>query len=181
MSRIYTKTGDKGLTGLRGGKRVAKHSLRIETLGQIDELNAFLGLVLSSTTDSEFQQVLSRIQNQLFDLGSELANPSGSENNQKYWETAVLQLEEDIDSFDSQLTPLKNFILPGGTLPSALLHVARSVCRRAERTLSALETSERGLPGSLMFLNRLSDLLFVLARTSNARSNVEDVKWTKER
>lgn len=176
--KIYTKTGDDGTTGLVGGSRVAKDDLRMVAIGEVDELNASIGWVRAASLPADIDQMLEAVQSRLFDLGAELATPAESKfDNAKLNATDVVSLESRIDQWQSELPPLANFILPGGSEAAARLHVARSVCRRAER---ALLTFHRHVPQrdvALAFLNRLSDTLFVAARTVNDRSGVEDVKW----
>ncbi len=179
--KIYTKTGDEGFTGLFGGERVSKDSARIETYGTIDELNSFIGLAVTEIKNEEIKKLLLKLQNQLFIVGSDLATPI-EEKNKKYNITRVtkefyLDLEKEIDYFDAKLDPLKNFILPGGTKGAALLHVCRSICRRAERQIVALKREVNIGDNILIFVNRISDLFFVLARYENHSSNVGDTKW----
>lgn len=185
MSKIYTKTGDDGETGLFGGPRVRKDHLRIEAYGTVDELNAALGVVRSQSPPAELDALLETFQNQLFDLGAELATPEP----QKFGIVGVapgsiLALEQAIDRHEAELEPLKQFILPGGTPIAAGLHMARTVCRRAERLLVSLtaQGAAEGTPISpetVIYVNRLSDLLFVLARWVNRRAGVGDVPWQK--
>lgn len=176
--RIYTKTGDKGTTGLVGGGRVHKTDDRIEALGAIDELNACLGVALTVGPSAPLAPLLLRTQNQLFDLGAEVATPQESE-----WFAPsaqpedILQLEKEMDGWTAELPPLKNFILPGGTPAAAQLHLARTICRRAERQLLRLAESHPLREETLIFVNRLSDWLFVLARQENHLAGVTDVKW----
>jgi cob(I)alamin adenosyltransferase len=172
--KIYTKTGDAGETGLVGGCRIPKTSLRIIAIGEVDELNAAIGLCRSEVE----LPLLSSIQNWLFDLGSELASP-GQDRFHTIGQGETSILEESIDEMESRLSPLTNFILPGGSEGSSRLHLARSICRRAERAVLALAAEEplRGIV--TVFLNRLSDWLFVAARTANALSNVMDVEWKR--
>lgn len=182
--KIYTKTGDKGTTSLFGGKRVEKDNLRIDTYGTIDELNAFIGAAVSEINDKELKEVLENIQLDLFTLGSDLATPD--ENNITFAvprvdENFVKKLEESIDKFTDKLPPLKNFILPGGSKGSSLLHLARTVCRRGERAVVTLQKNEKIGENILVYLNRLSDLLFVLARYANLVTNTPDVEWKIER
>jgi cob(I)alamin adenosyltransferase len=174
--KIYTKTGDEGETGLWGGDRVLKDHVRIEACGAIDELNAFLGLARAETLPQEVHGVLDRVQHELFVLGAEVAAPRGSLH---IAESRVAQLEQDIDGFDSRLPPLHNFILPGGVRSAATLHAARTVCRRAERRVVHLAaTPEQPVSETaLCYLNRLGDLLFVLARYANASAGLKDVVW----
>lgn len=178
--RIYTRTGDRGETGLVGGGRIAKTSSRIDALGAVDELNAVLGMgrVQAAGDHVEVERLLFRTQNQLFDLGSEIATPLESE----YFSPAVgpeeiAQFESEMDQWTQSLEPLKNFILPGGTALAATLHLARTVCRRAEREALRCRESDPIRDEVLIYLNRLSDWLFVMARWVNAQSGVADVKW----
>jgi cob(I)alamin adenosyltransferase len=184
--KIYTRTGDRGETALFGGPRVAKDHARIEAYGTVDELNAVLGVVRIELATAEFDasdidHLLGLVQHHLFDIGAELATPSPEEKG-----TALLSdrhvelLEGAIDRHEAELTPLTQFVLPGGSPAAAALHVARCVCRRAERLVVSLGHREelRELP--VVYLNRLSDLLFVLARVGNSRSGHGDVQWSKE-
>jgi cob(I)alamin adenosyltransferase len=179
--KIYTKGGDKGETGLLGGERVSKSSERIEAYGTIDELNSFIGLVIAEPVSKEVKELLITIQNQLFTLGSDLAAPPG-EKNRKYDVPRVPEeffenTEKQIDKFDAKLKPLQNFILPGGSKASALLNVCRAICRRAERKVVKLNTSEKVGENIIIFLNRLGDLFFVLARYENMISGIPDTIW----
>lgn len=181
--KIYTKTGDKGETSLFGGKRVWKDDLRIQAYGTTDELNAVLGIAVAELSDTELKDVISGIQNDLFTVGSDLASPLEKENKNfvipRIDSQFVTRLELLIDKFDSQLPALKNFILPGGSKVSAILHHARTVCRRAEREVVALSRIE-GINDQIeVYLNRLSDLLFVLARFENFSSKHPDIEWRK--
>ncbi|MGV3618158.1 MAG: cob(I)yrinic acid a,c-diamide adenosyltransferase [Fimbriimonas sp.] len=178
--KIYTRTGDDGTTGLLGGDRIGKGSARIAAIGDIDELNAVIGLVRTHAVGSELDSELFRIQNWLFDLGSELACPPGG----KFDISAIEDghpghLEASMDSMTAHLPPLKAFILPGGCPLAAHLHLARCVCRRAERTLLALHETEPVRESTRRFINRLSDWLFVAARTANAAASVVDIEWQK--
>lgn len=184
--KIYTKTGDQGETGLFGGPRVAKDDTRIEAYGAVDELNAALGLARSLGLPDEVERVLGRVQEELFAVGAELAAPDPSKLSLvRIGQQQIEAMERDIDYWDSRLTPLKNFIIPGGTPSAAALHVARTVCRRAERRVVELTrplTSEATHQAShvLCYLNRLSDLLFVAARFTNSAKGVRDPEWTPE-
>jgi cob(I)alamin adenosyltransferase len=182
LSRIYTKTGDSGDTGLGDGKRVAKDHPRVAAMGSVDELNAALGLLLASTTEWEpdIASLLRGIQNDLFDVGADLCVPqAGDEKPRKvlrlHGEYAA-RLEAAIDRWNALLQPLKSFILPGGTPAAAWCHLARTVCRRAERDVVTLTRTESINPQVLIYLNRLSDLLFVLARIGNDQGK-QDVLW----
>lgn len=176
--KIYTRTGDTGETGLLGGVRVKKHDLRIEAYGTVDELNAVLGVVRAAQPSQRVDQILEHIQNELFGVGAELATPtSKGAHSGRIEESHVERLEEMIDLCEAELPPLKNFILPGGCPTAAQLHFARTVCRRAERLVVELSETGPVSPQIIVYLNRLSDLLFVLARFDNARAGVPDVKW----
>jgi cob(I)alamin adenosyltransferase len=179
--KIYTKTGDSGETSLLGGKRVWKDNLRIQTCGTIDELNSIIGISINDITNPELKEVLQGIQNDLFAIGSDTALPLENENTkiQRIDTNLSDKLESVIDQYDSQLPGLKNFILPGGAKGSALLHFARTVCRRAERNVVALSKVERINPDIEKYLNRLSDLLFVLARFENFSNGSPDIIWQK--
>ncbi len=184
--KIYTKTGDEGETGLPGGGRVPKDATVTEVCGTVDELNTALGLARAALVPDDVDRLLDRIQSQLFDLGAEVAR-LGAETNSgpKYWvprinAAEVRALEEAIDHFDAELPPLRNFILPGGTPAAAVLHFARAVCRRAERWLVGLMRESPQLsPEILVYLNRLSDLLFVLARLVNVRAGQPETIWRR--
>ncbi len=177
--KIYTRTGDAGTTGLLGGDRIRKDSPRIAAIGDVDELNAALG-VARQHSGSEFEGDLARIQHWLFDLGSELACPEGGKFNLETIQPGhVAYLERSIDAQTEALPPLKAFILPGGSPLAAHLHLARCVCRRAERSLLELAEIEPVREPTRQFLNRLSDWLFVAARTANASSGVSDIEWQK--
>lgn len=181
LNKIYTRTGDDGTTGLVSGPRRDKDDLRIAAFGTVDEVNAGLGLArLQSTGMPRVDSVLARIQNDLFDLGADLANPpqtAGAGRQLRITEAQVTWLENQIDHFNADLEPLKSFVLPGGSVLSAHLHAARTMARRAERLVVALKRAEpeTGVP-ALTYLNRLSDLLFVLARVAN-RGGTLDVLW----
>lgn len=185
-TRIYTKSGDAGETGLFGGKRVRKDDRRVEAYGDVDELNAAIGNVRALKPDSDIDATLFRIQNDLFALGADLATPfesggaHGSVIVKRMPPEPAVALEQEIDRLEAELTPLKRFVLPGGTQLAASLHLARTVCRRAERSTVALadfEETEPINPEIVRYLNRLSDLLFVMARAANRRGGVEDVFW----
>ncbi|MDA8365277.1 MAG: cob(I)yrinic acid a,c-diamide adenosyltransferase [Gammaproteobacteria bacterium] len=173
LTRIYTRTGDDGTTGLGNGTRVGKDNVRVEALGAVDELNSVLGLLLTEPLIPEAAGALVKIQHTLFDLGAELSVPG----RQIVQDERIAELESLLDRWNAQLPPLKDFILPGGTRPAAVCHLARSVCRRAERRVYALSRQETASPDALHYLNRLSDLLFVLARTLNRAAGAGDVLW----
>ena len=185
-SRIYTKTGDRGDTGLFGGARVSKDDLRVEAYGAVDELNAVLGVAAAACADAELAEEIRALQAGLFQLGADLATPPGEPTKRgraaftRIGATDVARLEAAIDRWEAALPPLQTFILPGGHASAAALHQARAVCRRAERRCVTLLRSEPGDDQGevLRHLNRLSDLLFVLARASNARLGVPDTPWT---
>lgn len=173
LSKIYTRTGDQGTTGLGDGGRTGKDSARMQAIGTVDELNSVVGLLLASELPESVERRLERVQHELFDLGGELSMP-GTE---LLPEVFVQQLESDLDGFNEDLPPLKDFILPGGSESAARCHVARTVCRRAERTLVTLSGSEDINPVSLRYLNRLSDLLFVIARVLARQDDGTEVIW----
>jgi cob(I)alamin adenosyltransferase len=178
--KIYTKTGDSGDTGLFGGARVSKASHRVTAYGEVDELNSVLGLVLSEPFDAGISALLTSVQSRLFDVGAELATAPNSKvalGIPLVSEAEVAELEHAIDTAESELPPLKTFVLPGGSRAAAYLHVARTVCRRAERTVVALAADEAVRPETLRYLNRLSDALFVFARLANHRAGIADVPW----
>jgi cob(I)alamin adenosyltransferase len=170
LDRIYTRGGDAGETSLGDGTRVPKSHPRIEAFGTVDELNALLGVALARGVPAEFRPWLERIQNELFDLGADLAVPLADAKRERLRVAPeqVERLEELCDRLNADLAPLRSFVLPGGTEAAALLHFARTVCRRAERLVAALDATEPVNPAALAYLNRLSDLLFVLARAANA-------------
>lgn len=183
LNRIYTRTGDKGLTRLSTGQPVSKASLRVEAYGGVDETNAFIGVARQHTqADAELDALLERIQNDLFDLGADLATPE--QNEKPEWEplrvvdSQVERLEREIDAMNARLSPLTSFVLPAGSPAAAALHVARTVCRRAERKLVELMGIQGEIVGepALRYLNRLSDLLFVAARRAND-DGAADVLW----
>jgi len=179
--KIYTKTGDKGETGLFGGERVSKDSLRISAYGTVDELNSSIGLAISEVKDEGVKKNLIKIQNQLFMVGSDLATPEDEKTKKlnilRTPASFYTDLEHMIDEYDAQLEELRNFILPGGSKSAAMLHVCRTICRRAEREVVALKNSVTIGENIIIFLNRLSDLLFVLSRFENKVSNHPDTIW----
>ncbi len=189
MLKIYTRTGDNGDTGLFGGQRVHKDDLRVEAYGTVDELNAVLGVVRTHVPleDADINSLLQIIQNDLFGLGSDLATPEEKDVNKgrihitRVAPAQVTALEAQIDQFETELPPLTNFILPGGSALASSLHLGRVVCRRAERCCVTLARAEADIaplnPDVIRYLNRLSDLLFVLCRVANKRRDVPDVVW----
>lgn len=182
LTRIYTRGGDTGKTSLGNGTRVAKHDLRVESYGTVDEANAVLGIARLHTAGTAADQMLMRIQNDLFDLGADLCiPPSEGEDEAEYpplrmTAQQVTRLEEEIDSMNADLAPLKSFVLPGGAPAAAQLHLARTVSRRAERAITALAEVEPVNPEAIRYINRLSDHLFVMARYLNAQGP-GDVLW----
>jgi len=180
--KIYTRTGDDGSTGLYGGGRVAKCDPRIEAIGAVDELNAQLGMARAIGSPEQFDSIIAVLQNQMFDLGAELATPDPESCGTDYLQDAdIAQVEQWIDKFESTLAPLQTFILPGGTPAAAALHLARCICRRAEREIVALSAISAIRPTALQYINRVGDFLFVLARSANAASNQLDIAWQKVR
>ncbi|HXH39172.1 MAG TPA: cob(I)yrinic acid a,c-diamide adenosyltransferase [Thermoanaerobaculia bacterium] len=175
--KIYTRTGDAGETSLFGGARVRKDDARIEAYGTVDELNSFIGVARASWPSSPLDGPLHVIQSDLFDIGAHLASP-GTSRFAGPDAASVSALERAIDGMESELAPLKTFILPGGSIPAAQLHVARTVCRRAERLVVALRDDDEATKASITYLNRLSDFLFVAARYANHQQGVADVPWT---
>ena len=177
--KIYTKTGDKGETSLFGGKRVGKDTLRIEAYGTVDELNSLLGVCRSLNTAKEVDAILEQIQNDLFTLGADLATPQDSKAKavKRISTSDTSRLEQHIDKIDPTLEPLKHFVLPGGSRTASMLHFARTVCRRAERLVVQLAREETIGEEPVIYLNRLSDLLFVLVRWVNTISNMHETKW----
>ena len=176
--KIYTKQGDEGKTSLLGGERVWKDNQRIQAYGTVDELNAILGIVVTELKSEELKKDLRSIQSELFTVGADLATPNNkSVKIVKVDNNFTKRIETLIDKYDEQLPELKNFILPGGSKASAYLHLARTVCRRAEREVVSLIKEVEINPEIEVYLNRLSDLLFVLARYENYISGIEDIKW----
>jgi cob(I)alamin adenosyltransferase len=178
--KIYTKTGDDGDTGLFGGPRVSKDDPRIEAYGAVDELNAVVGLARTEPMSPQLDVVLARVQNELFDMGAELATPDpAAKGTATLGPTHVARLEAAIDLYEGLLEPLREFILPGGCPAAALLHLARTVCRRAERRVVSLSKIVPVRNELIVYVNRLSDLLFVLARAANHLAGERDVPWQK--
>jgi cob(I)alamin adenosyltransferase len=178
--KIYTKTGDTGETSLYGGQRVSKDDLRVSTYGTVDECNAVLGVALADIDDAEIAAVVARLQSELFLLGADLATPiSRGDIVPRITPELTQALETEIDRFEEELPPLRNFILPGGNRGGASLHQARVVCRRAERHLVTLANQEEINDEALRYLNRLSDHLFVLARLTNHRVGTPEPVWLR--
>ena len=175
LTHIYTKTGDEGKTSLGDGTRVDKHHLRVEALGNVDEFNSIIGIILTTDINKDIYKILKIVQHHLFDIGGELSIP----NLRKIDTEKIEFIEKNIDAINKNLSPLKEFILPGGSFESALCHQARTVCRRAERSLFRLNEIEKINSISLQYLNRLSDFLFVLAREINREKKVSDTFWQK--
>jgi cob(I)alamin adenosyltransferase len=184
--KIYTKTGDTGTTGLVGGTRLPKHDLRIDCYGTVDELNSYLGLIRDQTISDDSKTTLIKIQNQLFIIGSLLATDSEKlkdESKRKQLgitllkSEAIVFLETEIDTMNSVLPPITHFILPGGHQTVSFCHIARCICRRAERNISKLNTEQPIQPEILIYLNRLSDFIFVLARKLSKELHAEEIKW----
>jgi cob(I)alamin adenosyltransferase len=179
--KVYTRRGDAGDTDLFGGPRVGKDDLRVEAYGAVDELNAALGVCASATQHIDLRDVVRHVQDLLFDLGATLATPDAARREKgsvpEPRDEDVVALERQIDALEDELKPLRRFILPGGCHAAAALHVARTVCRRAERRTVALHRQDPLADSCLRVLNRLSDLLFVMARVENHRAGVADVEW----
>lgn len=186
MAKIYTRTGDTGDTSLSGTRRVRKDDLRVEVIGTVDELNAALGVVAASLANggqpsAEIVAQVPQLQHRLLDLGAQLAAPAADAGDRRIRNEHVAELEAAIDRFEARLEPLNEFILPGGSPAAAALHLARCICRRAERRLVSLAAKDPDAGQGLRFLNRLSDLLFVLARAANRSAGVPDVTWQPDR
>jgi cob(I)alamin adenosyltransferase len=177
LSKIVTRTGDAGTTGLGDGSRVAKDSARIAAIGEVDELNSTIGLLLAESLPAPVVACLTNAQHDLFDLGGELSVPGRD----AVTDAHVARLEDAVEAFNADLGPLKEFILPGGTRAAALAHVARTVCRRAERALVHLATTDPVSDAARRYLNRMSDMLFVLARSLNRDAGRPDVLWKRDR
>ena len=177
LSKIYTRTGDAGTTGLADGSRTSKTAPRIQALGDVDELNSVIGLLLCEELPPATREELTTIQHDLFDLGGEMAIPGFD----SITEGQVKRLEDYLDAYNATLKPLKNFILPGGSRASSFAHLGRTVCRRAERSVVLLSETEKVSVLSRQYLNRLSDLLFVLSRILNRHAGVADVLWDQGR
>ena len=181
--KIYTKTGDLGETGLFGGRRIPKDDALLEAYGTVDELNAIIGLIRAESSNPTLDKKLARVQSELFDVGADLASPFEERSTpigskiKRITGKQIHLFEEEIDESQKELKPLQQFILPGGTRPSALLHHARTVCRRAERRIATLAREGKANPAVLIYMNRLSDWLFVMARWSNQKAGVSDTLW----
>ena len=173
LSKIYTRTGDKGDTGLGDGSRVDKDHIRVEAFGTVDELNSIIGMVLAHNIPENISECLNKVQHHLFDLGGELCIPGHTALDESY----ITCLENTLDDFNADLPNLKEFILPSGGHATSACHLARTVCRRAERRVVTLEKNETISPFSISYLNRLSDLLFVIARVLARNENGSEVLW----
>lgn len=177
LSKIYTRTGDDGTTGLGDGSRTQKDSLRVEAYGTVDELNSAVGVIIANCTDDDVSSVLLDVQHDLFDLGGELCMPGTGLLDDRHTE----RLEKELDRLNADLPPLKDFILPGGDVAAAHAHLARTICRRAERRVIALARHEQVNEPAIRYLNRLSDLLFVVARTLARASGGGEILWEHDR
>ena len=175
--KIYTKTGDEGKTSLFDNSRVWKSDERIMSYGAVDELNSSIGIALSLELDNEIKEILIKIQNDLFIVGSDLANPNMTDKKIRTTEEMIIFLEQKIDLLEPQLKPLTSFILPGGTLLASILHLCRTISRRVETHVVALSKSEDINKEAVIYLNRLSDLMFILARIVNNRKKMPDIIW----
>jgi cob(I)alamin adenosyltransferase len=175
--KIYTKTGDDGSTGLQGGKRVMKSNIRIKAYGAVDEINASIGLILSSKFDDELEKLLKNIQNDLFVVGSDLSNSNLSSKENRVTQNMVENIEKNIDLLEKELPPITNFILPGGDEIASRIHLSRAITRRAETHVVSLDEKEKVNEECKKYLNRLSDLLFVIARIVNKKKGFKDIIW----
>ena len=175
--KIYTKTGDDGNTGLQGDFKISKSHPRIIAYGTVDEVNAGIGVVLTNTLDDDVSQLLNQIQNDLFLLGSDLSNQNLNDLKNRVTLEMIENLEESIDTFESELSPITNFILPGGNIAAAQIHQVRTIVRRAETLLVKLSDKDEINSNCIKYLNRLSDLMFVMGRLINKRNGVEDIIW----
>ena len=176
---IYTRFGDKGKTSLYGGKTVSKGSLRVDAYGSLDELNSAIGIVLTEVKESLIKKELLTIQNDLFEIGASLASSIENKTLEEYLDKRVKDFEKQIDSQSAELPELMNFILPGGGKGSSFLHLARTVCRRAERRITELSEEEEVTKNTLVYINRLSDLLFTFARYINYKEKKKETIWSK--
>jgi cob(I)alamin adenosyltransferase len=177
LTRIYTGGGDRGETSLGDGSRVSKLDCRIASFGTVDELNSHIGVVLAGAPPEAFRDVLARVQNELFDVGADLSVPWGIADRLRADDEMIAGLERDCDRFNADLPELRSFVLPGGSETAAQLHVARTICRRAEREVLAAVDEVEINPLVLVYLNRLSDLLFILARSANAAAGHDEPLW----
>jgi len=175
--KIYTKTGDEGNTGLQGDFKISKSHPRIIAYGTVDEANAAIGVVLTNTLDEDVSQLLNQIQNDLFLLGSDLSNQNLNDLKNRVTLEMIEKLEESIDIFESELPPITNFILPGGNVAASQIHQVRTIVRRAETLLVKLSDKDEINSNCIKYLNRLSDLMFVMGRLINKRNGVEDIIW----
>lgn len=179
--KIYTRAGDKGKTSLISGKKVSKTHVRLKAYGLIDELNCFLGFALTFLKDKSLKKEIFKIQNDLFEIGAKLANSSKDKELDKYLEKRTEKFEESIDNLSGKLPKLSHFILPGGSKAAGSLHVCRTICRKAERATVELSEKEKVDEKTIMYLNRLSDLLFTMARFVNKLEKKKEIIWTKEK
>ena len=179
--KIYTKTGDDGTTGIQNGTRISKSDSRIQAYGMVDEINSCLGVILSKIDEKDLKNLITKIQNDLFVVGSDLSNPNLKNTQNRVNDEMIMTLEENIDKLENNLSPITNFILPGGHEIAALIHVSRSITRRAETFVISLSEKEKISANCMIYLNRLSDLLFVIARTINQRKNVKDIIWNPKK
>ncbi len=182
MGKIYTKSGDDGYTSIIGGKRLSKASERIEAYGNVDECNSIIGVINATIKYEDIRSILAKIQNDLFAIGSDLADPSypnNPYNTPRIGYDDITCLEQAIDEFEKELEPIRYFILPSGSKEGALLHFARAIARRAERSIVRLAEKEQINKHIIVYMNRLSDLLFVLARVVNKREGIKDVAWKR--
>ena len=175
--KIYTKTGDDGNTGLQGDFRISKSHPRILAYGTVDEANAAIGVVLTNTLDDDISQLLNQIQNDLFLLGSDLSNQNLNDLKNRVTLEMIEKLEESIDTFESELPPITNFILPGGNVAASQIHQVRTIVRRAETLVVKLSDKDEINSNCIKYLNRLSDLMFVMGRLINKRNGIEDIIW----
>ena len=175
--KIYTKTGDDGNTGLQGDFRISKSHPRILAYGTVDEANAAIGVVLTNTLDDDISQLLNQIQNDLFLLGSDLSNQNLNDLKNRVTLEMIEKLEESIDKFESELPPITNFILPGGNVAASQIHQVRTIVRRAETLVVKLSDKDEINSNCIKYLNRLSDLMFVMGRLINKRNGIEDIIW----
>ncbi len=175
--KIYTRTGDDGTTGLFGGPRVRKDALRVEAYGDVDELNSALGVAREELPGDDLRALVDSLQSELFTVGAELATPDTTRNVPRVSPLQVERMEREIDRLETELPEMRNFILPGGSRAGAALHLCRTICRRAERKVVQLAAQETVTAEALAYLNRLSDLLFVMARAANLRAGGQEIPW----